>query len=242
MRALFVLFALFFVMPAQASSYADWAAVVVAGDSYSHEGARTAVFDNGRSAIARELAAIGFAPDHIRQLSDRPKKYPEGSPTQSTPRNIARALSAVAEKTKGGCLAYLTSHGDDKGIGIGDYLLSPKGLAKLIDQSCKGRPAVLIVSACYSGVFVPKLKAADRIVLTAAAPDRSSFGCGESDHYTFFDACALEAFQRTSDFPSLGKHAIACVAAREKKEEVDLPSNPQLVVGDKAAAVIPKWK
>ncbi|MDR3526149.1 MAG: C13 family peptidase [Rhizomicrobium sp.] len=229
-------------LPAEAASFADWAAVVVAGDSYAHEGGRTAVFDNGRSAIARGLLSIGFAPDHIAQFSDRPKKYPDGHPILSTPRNIARGLEQVASQTHGGCLAYLTSHGDDHGIGIGDALLSPTGLAKMIDQSCHGRPAVVIVSACYSGVFIPKLKAADRIVLTAAAPDRSSFGCGESDHYTFFDACVVESLPLAHDFAELGKRAIACVAAREKKEEVDLPSHPQLAVGAKAAAVIPAWK
>ncbi len=228
--------------PARAAPFSDWAAVVVAGDSYSHEGARTAVFDNGRSAITHGLLGIGFAPDHIAQFSDRPKKFSDGHPALSTPRNIARGLSQMASEARGGCLAYLTSHGDDHGIGIGDALLSPTGLAKMIDQSCHGRPAVVIVSACYSGVFIPKLKAADRIVLTAAAPDRSSFGCGESDHYTFFDACVVESLPLARDFPDLGKRAIACVAAREKKEEVDLPSHPQLAVGAKAETVIPAWK
>jgi len=240
--ALALLLFLLAALPAEAAPFSDWAAVLVAGDSYSHEGARTAVFDNGRGAIVRGLLSIGFAQEHIAQFSDRPKKFPDGHPALSTPRNIARGLEQVASETRGGCLAYLTSHGDDHGIGIGDFLLSPTGLAKMIDQSCHGRPAVVIVSACYSGVFIPNLKAPDRIVLTAAAPDRSSFGCGESDHYTFFDACVVESLPQSHDFAELGKRAIACVAAREKKEEVDLPSNPQLAVGAKAAVVIPAWK
>ena len=237
-----LLFLMLGLAPSQAAPFSDWAAVVVAGDSYSHEGARTAVFDNGRVAIARGLRSIGFAPDHIAQFSDRPKKYPDGNPALSTPRNIARGFADVAAKTKGGCLAYLTSHGDDHGIGIGDALLSPKGLARIIDQSCPGRPAVVIVSACYSGVFIPKLSAPDRIVLTAAAANRSSFGCGESDQFTFFDACVVESVAPSRDFAELGRRAMACVAKREKKEQVDLPSNPQLAVGGKAAAVIPAWK
>lgn len=237
-----VLAALAFFAPAAAGPYQDWAAVVVAGDSYSHEGGRTAVFDHGRMAIAKALAAIGFQPDHIQQFSDRPKKYREGSPKQSTLRGLARGLSQVATKAPRGCLLYLTSHGDDQGIGIGDDLLSPAALAKMVAEACPARPAVVIVSACYAGVFVPKLKAADRVVLTAAAPDRSSFGCGEADEYTFFDQCILESMGSANDFPSLGKKAIACVAAREKKEGVDLPSNPQLAVGEQAGAAIPKWK
>jgi Peptidase C13 family len=228
--------------PACAAGFSDWAAVVVAGDSYAHSGKRSAVFDNGRTAIARELVGIGFAPQNIRQFSDRPQKYPDGHPARSTPRRIASGLAEVAGRARGGCLAYLTSHGDDKGIGIGDYLLSPKRFERMIDTACRGRPAVVIVSACYSGVFVPKLKAPDRIVITAAAADRSSFGCGEADKYTYFDTCAVETLPKAGDFATFGRKMIACVSAREKKEDVDEPSNPQLFVGAKATALIPRWK
>ncbi len=242
MKALGFLFCVMaLTSPASAAGFSDWAAIVVAGDSYAHSGKHSAVFDNGRTTIARELTEIGFAPQNIRQFSDRPRKYPDGSPARSTPANIAGGLAQVTKRARGGCLAYLTSHGDDKGIGIGDYLMSPQGLARIIDQSCRGRPAVVIVSACYSGVFVPKLKGPDRIVLTAAAADRSSFGCGETDKYTYFDTCAVEALPKAGDFQTFGKQAITCVRAREKKEQVDLPSDPQLAVGPKAAAVIPHW-
>ena len=86
------------------------------------------------------------------------------------------------------------------------------------------------------------MRSANRIVLTAAAKDRSSFGCGETDQYTFFDTCTVENLPGAGDFATFAKKAIACVAAREKKEKVDLPSNPQLAVGDHAAKVIPRWK
>lgn len=241
MKALGFLFCLF-ALPASAGGFSDWAAVVVAGDSYAHSGKHSAVFDNGRTAIAQELVGIGFAPENIRQFSDRPKHYPDGHPALSTPRNIARGLAEVANRARGGCLAYLTSHGDEEGIGIGDDTLSPRGFARMLDQACSGRPAVLIVSACYSGVFVPKLKAPDRIVLTAAAADRSSFGCGETDKYTYFDTCAVEVLPKAGDFETFGKQAIACVRKREQEEQVDLPSNPQLAVGPKVATVIPHWE
>jgi len=224
-----------------AAGFGDWAAIVVAGDSFAHSGKRSAVFDNGRTAIARELTAIGFRSENILQFSDRPKKYRDGHPARSTNRNLARGLSQVAAKARGGCLAYLTSHGDDQGIGIGDDLLSPRGLAGMLHDACGDRPAVVIVSACYSGVFVERLKAPNRIVLTAAAKDRSSFGCGETDQFTFFDTCTVENLPGAGDFATFAKKTIACVAAREKKEEVDQPSNPQLAVGDHAA-VIPRWK
>ena len=47
-------------------------------------------------------------------------------------------------------------------------------------------PSALILSSCYSGSFLPALAAADRIVLTAAAANRNSFGCNyESDNTHF---------------------------------------------------------
>ncbi len=230
-----------FVAPASANGFSNWAAIVVAGDSYAHSGARSAVFDNGRMAIANELVQIGFKPENIRQFSDRPRKYPDGHPRKATVRNLARGLTDGAAKAQGGCLAYVTSHGDDQGVGIGDDLLSPGRFSRMLSSACHGRPAVVIVSACYSGVFVPKLKAPDRIVFTAAAADRSSFGCGESDKYTFFDTCTVQLLPGAGDFATFGKRMLACVKAREKKEDMSPPSNPQFVMGQQSTVLIPHW-
>jgi len=101
---------------------------------------------------------------------------------------------------------------------------------------------IIVVSACFSGVFLPALEAPNRIVLTAAAPDRTSFGCGAADKYTFFDTCALQWLTKAGDFADFGKDVIACVESREKKEKVDQPSNPQLFIGANAAGAMPRWK
>ena len=42
------------------------------------------------------------------------------------------------------------------------------------------------------------------MVVTAARPDRTSFGCGELDHYTYFDDCFLRAIPHAEDFAALG--------------------------------------
>jgi Glycosylphosphatidylinositol transamidase (GPIT), subunit GPI8 len=236
-HALFAL--LLLTPPALANGFGDWAAVVVAGDSYSEDQKDTAVFDNGRQTIVQELKGIGFQPNNIRQFTDWPQRFHDAE--RSTPKHIAKGLADVAKTARAGCMVYLTSHGNQDGIGIGDYVLSPKRLGRMIDTACSKRPAVVIVSACYSGVFVDRLRAPDRIVFTAAAKDRSSFGCGATDKYTYFDTCAVENLPKAGDFVTFGKRTIACVAAREKKEQVDRASNPQLVVGEKAAAVVPHW-
>ena len=99
-----------------------------------------------------------------------------------------------------------------------------------------------VITDTDTGVFVPALAAPNRLVLTAARPDRTSFGCGESDRYTFFDTCFLQSLQGNGDFPDLARAVQTCVAAREKKEQVDYPSEPQLAVGPLAARELPHWK
>ena len=82
-------------------------------------------------------------------------------------------------------------------------MISPDKMAAIVGNACGSRPTVVIIAACYSGVFVPALAAPNRMVFTAARPDRPSFGCGDSDRYTFFDQCFLEAVPQSGDFPGL---------------------------------------
>ena len=69
------------------------------------------------------------------------------------------------------------------------------------------------------------------MILTAARPDRTSFGCGEANVYTFFDQCVLESLPKTHDFGALANAAKDCVAARETEEGAMPPSEPQVYVG-----------
>jgi hypothetical protein len=61
----------------------------------------------------------------------------------------------------------------------------------MIDDVCGEKPTVVVLSSCFSGVFVPALARPDRIVLMAARRDRNSFGCGQTDRYPYFDKCVL---------------------------------------------------
>ena len=114
---------------------------------------------------------------------------------------------------------------------VGDDILSPRDVARLLDDTCGDRMTVAIVSACYSGVFVPALASPTRMVLTASRADRSSFGCGETDRYPYFDACFLAELPRAHDFPGLGHAVQNCVAQRERQTHASPPSEPQLSVG-----------
>jgi hypothetical protein len=227
---------------ASAAGFGDWAAVVVAGDFHAHSGADSEVFDNARRDIAASLEGIGFAPSNVMQHSVRPERYPAQQPRRSDAQTISTTLWDLSNSTSGGCFAYFTSHGSPAGIVMGDDTLAPAKMNQMISNACGDRPTVVFVSACYSGVFVPLLAAANRMIVTAARPDRTSFGCGESNRYTFFDACFLEQFNGAGDFPTLAKDVVACVDAREKKDGIKYPSEPQISVGAGVAAQLPRWK
>ena len=117
----------------------------------------------------------------------------------------------------------------------------PDAMAALVSNDCGARPTVVIVSACYSGVFVPPLAAPNRMILTAARPDRSSFGCGEQDRYTFFDTCVLSQLPLSASFPDLGDKVRTCVAQREHDLGMAPASEPQLSVGSQVASAL-NWK
>lgn len=234
--------ALALVMPAHANGYSTWAAIVVAGDWHAHSGAPSEVFDNARRDISADLARVGFDPANIEQFSVNPDRYPDAHAQHSDSQTIANALWDLSNRTSGGCLAYFTSHGSPNGVVMDDKIFSPDAMQQIISNACGDRPTVVIVSACFSGVFVPVLSGPDRFVFTAARPDRTSFGCGESDKYTFFDTCFLQDLPANADFPDLATAVRSCVAQREQKEKVDYPSEPQLSIGADMPAKLPHWK
>jgi hypothetical protein len=227
--------------PLHAEGYSDWAAIVVAGDAHAHSGAPSEVFDNARRDIGTDLARLGFSPANVLEFSTRPERYKDPHLEHADAQTIANALWDLSNRTSGGCLAYFTSHGAPEGIVMDDKSLSPDQMKRIIGNACGDRPTVVVVSACFSGVFVPALEGANRLVFTAARPDRTSFGCGESDKYTFFDTCFLQSLFAVSDFPTLTGTVRRCVAAREQKEKVDYPSEPQVFIGDQVTAELPKW-
>ncbi|MFT4250971.1 MAG: C13 family peptidase [Caulobacter sp.] len=226
--------------PARAENPFDhWASVVIAGDWRAHGGGSTEAFDNARHDVAQSLEAIGFPPP--AQFSVRPKRYPKQTVQASVPRAIHAGLKSAAEASTAGCLVYITSHGAPEGVVLGEQILRPERLAALMDSACPGRPSIVVISACFSGVFVPPLERDDRMILTAARPDRTSFGCGESDRYPYFDDCFLSEIGKAHDFAALGRAVQACVARKEIDTGARPPSEPQLWIGPELRPLLPLY-
>jgi hypothetical protein len=223
--------------PALAADFSQWAVLVVAGDNRAHNGNPSQVFDNARKDLVKAFTGIGFAPGNVMQFSVNPD--PVAQPTAIGP--IATGFWDLSGRAQAGCLVYFTSHGSPDGIVVGEAQVGPDKMAAVIGNACGAKPSVIVMSACFSGQFVPKLAGDNRVVITAARPDRTSFGCGESDHYTFFDDCFLRALPLAGDFALLGGKVQECVAFREQQMQATPPSEPQVSVGRNVAATL-RWK
>ncbi|HLY07254.1 MAG TPA: C13 family peptidase [Rhizomicrobium sp.] len=235
----FALVLLALPLSARASpAFSDWAAVVVAGDDRAHNGAPSAIFDNARRGVVHDLEASGFSAANIAEFS---VARHSGVPYARI-LSISDALRRLAQRARGGCLLYFSSHGAPDAMVLGNFWLTPRLLSGIIDGDCGNRPTVVVVSACFSGIFVPALAGKNRLILTAARRDRTSFGCGQTDRYPYFDECVLSVWPHVDGFVALGRAARICVAARERREHVGPPSEPQLRVGAAVVTALPAWR
>jgi peptidase C13-like protein len=135
----------------------------------------------------------------------------------------------------------ISSHGSqDPAIVVSNSQLPLKDLTgadladALRDSGIRWR--VIIISACYAGGFIEPLRDPQTIIITAAAADRTSFGCSNDSDLTYFG----EAFYRDA-LPGARSLRVAfdaaktAIAARESREHVEA-SNPQAYFGAKIEA------
>jgi len=152
-------------------------------------------------------------------------------------------LGTVLDGKEDVLVLYTTSHGADVGLAYhygdsGYGVLSPKTLRKALDDAGIGR-RVLILSACYSGVFVPVLASPDTAILTAAASTRSSFGCVAENDWTYYgDALINRALRQPVALEEAARMAGRSVAMWEARSGF-LASLPQTSIGAGARAWLP---
>ena len=93
------------------------------------------------------------------------------------------------------------------------------------------RHKVVVISACYSGVFIPRLANPNVLVITAADADHPSFGCRDKAKWTFFgDAFFNVALRQAKTLKDAFVVARALVQKHELREHFE-PSNPLMAGG-----------
>ncbi len=216
------------------SPFDGWAAAVIAADWRDGAGRPIDAFDNARRDLTARFLAAGFDRDTFVDLSLR-----SDVPQAVSPRQALEQVTALTARAMRGCLLYFTSHGSPEAMVFGETELQPVQMAQLVRGWCGQRPTVVVVSACYSGIFTNALAAPNRMIMTAARPDRNSFGCGEGETYPWFDGCMIESLPGAADFPSLAVAVHACVARKEAELGAAPPSEPQVRIGAQMQLLLP---
>lgn len=152
----------------------------------------------------------------------------------ATRTNFASAVHAVAtimNRDEDVLLIFITSHGGPTGVGLHlagavSAVLSPDHIATVLDrEGIKNR--LLIVSACYAGVFVKRLASPDSVVLTAADENSASFGCSNERDWTYFgDALFNQNLGAGVSLEQAFENAKVKISQWEARDEAQ-PSNPQ---------------
>ena len=138
------------------------------------------------------------------------------------------------ESSTGVLFLILTSHGSPDGlnvtVGRKSTTLTPLRLTGMLNRAGV-QYKVVIISACYSGVFIPHLATADTLVITAADANHPSFGCEERAKWTYFgDAFFNVALRRSETLRDAFTLASSLILRRELRNGFE-PSHPQMAGG-----------
>jgi Peptidase C13 family len=149
------------------------------------------------------------------------------------------ALQGIAERMdpdKDVLFLAISSHGsEDPSIAVSNSQfpltsLTAEDLEKALRESGI-RWRVILISACYAGGFIDALRDPKTIVITAAAKDRTSFGCSNGSDLTYFgEAFYRDALPAAKSLRDAFEAAKSAIAAREHREH-ETPSNPQAYFG-----------
>ncbi len=220
----------------------DLYALGFAGDSEEN------VFRNEVDYLPKLLARRFDAAGRTLQLINSPATF-EKTPL-ATRTNLYDALSGIAKTmdvNEDILLLFLTSHGSRDHqlyVAMGSMpldQLTPEDIRDALDTA-HIRWRIVIVSACYSGGFIPALREPHTMIITAARSDRASFGCGSDAQITWFGKAFLtEALNQTTDFHDAYLRARTTIVGWEKHDK-DTPSEPQFWEGALIEAKLSAWR
>src|SRR6266852_195689 len=201
--------------------------VVAAFGLYGDQG----VFESEANGAARIVAdRFGGSPVIVRANTKRRD--------DANLETVAAALQAAAKAMdvqNDILFVILTSHGAQAGLevkaGTRQETLSPLNLVRVLNDTLV-RHRVVIISACYSGVFIRPLADPDTLIITAADADHTSFGCKNGNDWTYFgDAFFNTALRRTPNLRDAFALASSLIRKREQQGGLK-PSNPQMAGGE----------
>jgi len=180
---------------------------------------------------------MGTATRALQLINDRDdhESFPIAS-TAGLRYALARIGSAMDPKNDV-LVLWLTSHGGPAtGLHVFnnepriDTDLAPADVRSALDASGV-QWRIVIVSACFAGIFIEPLKSDTTAIITAADSTHTSFGCADNRELTYFgEAFLRDAMPKATSLQAAFGQARKDIAEREAAERI-MPSNPQMWVG-----------
>ena len=188
------------------------------------------------SGVFSKLGGVMLRYEHSNELQTETLRYPFAGPT-----TLAESIRRIGAQARSSDVVVLlvSTHGNKKVLSVNvaakDFApLTAAQLAKVL-EALGDTPTVVLLSACYSGSFLPELARDTRIILTAASANRSSYGCDFQSRNTFFIEETFDhRFDAAMSLRQLAAQGKAQIARREAAQKLT-PSEPQLRIGSKVA-------
>lgn len=178
-------------------------------------------------ALAIDPHAVVFKLANPAPLQDADWPYA----TRENIQQVLQTLGALA-RPQDKLMLLLSSHGAPGLLAVhaGHKPLGVVGASDLAQwlQPLQKQPTLLLVSACFSGSLLDALQQPTRMIFTAAAKDRVSFGCQSQSDNTYF----IKELLRQPGLLNLSvreamQQAQRGVAALEEAQHLKPPSMPQ---------------
>jgi hypothetical protein len=222
------------------------------------------VFENEAKEAASILARRYDATDRTITLSagrgvGAPRAFPVMNPNNFNA--VLGRIGKIADPNEDLVVVFVTSHGGPDGGVVMQEKGRLGGALRALQlrnslQQANIKTKMVIVSACFSGYFILPFTNDDTVVLTAAAADKTSFGCEPQRDWTYFgdalfnhalrggagiaDSFDMATAQITQWENDLHAQWAAKPASQRSQQREPLPSNPQKNFGEHAIAVVAK--
>ena len=203
---------------------------------YAHALFGEPVFDRDVISFERALTSALGRPADVAKFG-----YTDGRLSEPTPEALNGAIARLAGAARDGedvVVVMMTTHGSPEFLAQKpantDQIsgVSAEALATFLEPLNDDKQ-VIILQACYSGSLIDDLAHPNRIILTAAAADRTSFGCSPDNDNTFFIKSLNAALSEGGSWSEIFGRTKSNVEALETSFEIPASdqSNPQSYVG-----------
>jgi hypothetical protein len=203
---------------------------------YAHAMFAEPVFDRDVNALSKAFSnRLGSS------RSTAKFGYTSNALKRPSPKNVNTAIAQVSTKARDGTdvvIVFLTTHGTESLLAV-----EPSTNEKVVGVSADAlndflKPAqndqqIIILQACYSGSLIKGLRHPNRIIMTAAAADRTSFGCSPDSRNTWFTKAMVAALPEANNWSEVFASTKSKVLEYEAQQGIRKSdqSNPQHFVG-----------